>query len=76
MSIPIDKKEYYRMRYSRGTIIELLEPINDPYTPKPVGAKFKVDFVDDALQLQGHWLPPESGTLAVIIERDKFKVIG
>ena len=75
MSIPIDKKEYYRMRYTRGTIIELLEPINDPYTPKPVGAKFKVDFVDDALQLQGHWLPPESGTLAVAIEKDKFKII-
>lgn len=76
MSIPLDKKAYYCMRYTRGTVIELLEPIDDPYSPKPVGAKFKVDFVDDALQLQGHWLPPESGSLAVIIERDKFKVIG
>lgn len=75
MSIPLDKKAYYCMRYTRGTVIELLEPIDDPYSPKPVGAKFKVDFVDDALQLQGHWLPPESGSLAVVIEKDKFKVI-
>ncbi|GFI10900.1 hypothetical protein IMSAGC007_03372 [Lachnospiraceae bacterium] len=75
MSIPIDKKEYYRMRYTRGTVIELTEPLEDPYSSKPAGAKFKVDFVDDALQLQGHWLPPESGTLAVAIEKDKFKII-
>ena len=54
MSIPIDKKEYYRMRYTRGTVIELTEPLEDPYSSKPAGAKFKVDFVDDALQLQGH----------------------
>ena len=75
MSLPIDKKAYYCMRYTRGTVIELLEPIDDPYTPKPVGARFKVDYVDDGLQLQGHWLPPESGTLAVAIEKDKFKVV-
>ena len=48
MSIPIDKKEYYRMRYTRGTVIELTEPLEDPYSSKPAGAKFKVDFVDDA----------------------------
>lgn len=75
MSMPIDKKAYYSMRYTRGTVIELLEPIDDPYTPKPVGAKFKVDYVDDALQLQGYWLSPESGSLAVVIEKDKFKVV-
>ena len=75
MSIPIDKKEYYRMRYTRGTVIELTEPLEDSYSSKPAGAKIKVDFVDDALQLQGHWLPPESGTLAVAIEKDKFKII-
>lgn len=75
MSLPIDKKAYYCMRYTRGTVIELLEPIDDPYTPKPIGARFKVDYVDDALQLQGYWLSPESGSLAVVIEKDKFKVV-
>lgn len=75
MSYPIDKKAVYSARYPHGTIIELTEPIQDPYSPKPVGSRFKVDYVDDALQLQGHWLPPQSGSIAIIIEQDKFKVI-
>ena len=36
---------------------------------------FKVEYVDDALQLHGVWLPPASGSIAIIIEQDKFKVI-
>lgn len=75
MPVPIDKKAYYMMRFQKGTIIELTEPIYDQYSPKPKGAKFEVDYVDDALQLHGHWLAPESGSLAVIIEKDRFKVI-
>ena len=75
MSYPIDKKAVYSARYPKGTIIELIEPIDDKYSPKPVGSRFKVDYVDDALQLQGHWLPPASGSIAIIIEQDKFKVI-
>ena len=45
------------------------------YSPKPIGSRFKVECVDDALQLQGVWLPPASGSIAIIIEQDKFKVI-
>jgi len=75
VSYPIDKKAVYSARYPHGTIIELTEPIQDPYSPKPVGSRFKVDYVDDALQLQGVWLPPQSGSIAVIIEKDKFKIV-
>lgn len=75
MSYPIDKKAVYSARYPHGTIIELTEPIQDPYSPKPVGSRFKVDYVDDALQLQGVWLPPQSGSIAVIIEKDKFRIV-
>lgn len=42
MSYPINKKEVYSARYPKGTIIELTEPINDKYSPKPVGSRFKV----------------------------------
>jgi hypothetical protein len=49
--------------------------LEDPYAPKPVGSRFKVDCVDDALQLQGGWLPPQSGSIAVVIEKDKFKIV-
>lgn len=75
MSYPINKKEVYSARYPKGTIVELTEPIDDKYSPKTVGSRFKVDYVGDALQLQGHWLPPASGSIAIIIEQDKFKVI-
>lgn len=75
MSHPIDRKAVYTARYPHGTIIELTEPIQDPYSPKPVGSRFKVDYIDDALQLQGVWLPPQSGGIAVIIEKDKFKIV-
>ena len=76
MSMKIDKKAVYSARYPKGTIIELTAPIEDKYgSGKPVGARFKVDFVDDSLQLQGHWLAPASGSIAVIIEEDSFKVV-
>lgn len=76
MGFPIDKKAVYSARYPHGTIIELTAPIEDPYgASKPVGARFEVDFVDDAYQLQGRWLPPASGSIAVIIEEDSFKIV-
>ena len=75
MSYPIDKKAVYSARYPKGTVIELTEPINDPYSPKPIGSRFKVDYVDDAFQLQGVWLPPQSGSIAVLIEKDSFKIV-
>ena len=75
MAVEINKQEMYSMRYPSGTIIELTAPIEDKYTPKPVGARFKVDLVDSALQLHGHWLPPQSGSMAVNIEFDSFIVV-
>lgn len=76
MSQQIDKKALYTMRYPKGTIIELTEPIRDDYGgSKPIGSRFKVDYVDDMLQLHGVWLPPQSGSLAVIIEHDRFKIV-
>ena len=76
MSYPINKKEIYSARYPQGTIIELTAPLEDPYGgSKPVGSRFKVDFVDDALNLHGSWLPPQKGSLSVIIEHDSFKVV-
>jgi len=74
MPVPIDKKAYYAMRYPAGTVIELTEAIDDPYTPKPVGARFRVSGMDDALQLHGVWLPPEGGSVAVDIEHDRFRI--
>lgn len=70
-----DKKLYYSYRYPAGTIIELTAPIDDPYNPKPVGARFKVNSIDDAFQLHGSWLPPYSGCLAVDIEHDSFVIV-
>ena len=52
MSCSINKKEVYSARYPKGTIIELTEPIDDFYSPKPIGSRFKVESVDDAYQLQ------------------------
>lgn len=75
MGVTINQKAVYEARYPRGTVIELLEPIDDPYSPKPAGARFEVDCVDDMLQLHGRWLPPESGSISVIIEEDKFKKV-
>lgn len=75
MSQPIDKKAVYSARYPHGTIVELTAPIEDEYSPKPIGSRFEVDFVDDALHLQGHWLKPQRGSLAIIIEKDSFRIV-
>lgn len=63
------------MRYPKGTVIELTAPIQDEFSPKSVGSRFEVSYIDDANQLQGHWLAPASGSIAVIIGVDQFKVI-
>lgn len=68
-------KEFYEAKYPKGTIVELTEAIDDPYTPKPVGARFKVNFVDDALQLHGCWLSPNRGSMAIDIEHDEFRIV-
>lgn len=56
-----------------GKIIELTEPIDDPYTPKTKGSRFYVDSVDDILQLHGYWL--DGGSMAVDVEVDKFIIV-
>ena len=75
MGIKINKKEVYAMRYPEGTVIELKAPIDDPYTPKQVGSRFKVSHIDDMLQLHGSWLAPERGSMAVSVEEDCFKIV-
>ena len=75
MSCPIDKKAVYSARYPKGSVLELTEPINDPYSPKPVGSRLKVEYIDDALQIHGKWLPPASGSIAIIVEQDSFKIV-
>lgn len=75
MGIPINKKAVYEARYSAGTVVELTEPIDDPYAPKPIGSRFRVDSVDDAFQLHGSWLPPNRGSMAINIEYDHFKIV-
>ena len=42
-------QQTYSARYPKGTFIELVEPLEDPYAPKPVGSRFREDCVDDAL---------------------------
>lgn len=68
----IQKKTMYEARYV-GRTVELTEPIDDPYTPKSVGAKFHVTGIDDELQLHGSW--EDGGSMAIVIENDHFKVV-
>ena len=75
MAIPMNKVDYYRLRYTRGTILELTEPIDDPYSYKPVGSRMKVSYIDDAGQIHGSWLAPASGSIAIIIGKDSFKIV-
>ena len=58
-----------------GCILELVEPIDDAYSPKPVGSRFKVTGVDDARGLHGYWLEPQSGSIAILADVDKFTVV-
>lgn len=73
MGIPINKVEYYRMRYTKGTKLRLTSPIEDPYSPKAVGDVITVDYIDDACQIHGNW--ESGGSLAIIIEQDEFEIL-
>ena len=75
MSYPLDKKAVYMARYPKGSVLELTAPIDDPYSPKPVGSRMRVEYIDDALQIHGECLAPASGSIAVIIEQDSFKIV-
>lgn len=56
-------------------ILELTAPINDPYSPKPAGARLKVEYIDSLGQIHGEWLPPHEGSIAIIPEFDQYIVI-
>lgn len=65
------EKAVYEEKYV-GRVIELTQPIADPYTPKPIGSRFHVTSVDDCYQLHGYW--EDGGSMAVNVELDHFKV--
>ena len=70
------RKDSKRLReqYPKGSRIELLESVTDPYHPLPAGSKGTVWAVDDAGQLHINW--DEGGSLALIYGIDSFRKIG
>lgn len=66
------KKAMYEARYVDRTV-ELMQPIDDPYTPKQVGARFHITGIDDELQAHGRW--EDGGSMALVIECDSFKIV-
>ena len=70
------RKDIQRLReqYPKGSRVELLESVPDPYHPLPAGSKGTVWAVDDAGQLHINW--DEGGSLALIYGIDSFRKIG
>ena len=70
------RKDIQRLReqYPKGSRVELLEFVTDPYHPLPAGSKGSVWAVDDAGQLHINW--DEGGSLALIYGIDSFRKIG
>lgn len=69
----MSKREDLLKLYPPGSILELLENIEDPYTPKYSGEKFTVHDIDDIGQIHGIW--ESGGSIAIIPEEDKFRRI-
>ena len=65
--------ERYRRLYPKGSKLELLSDLDDPYTPKLAGDIFTVDMVDDAGNIHGSWA--SGGSLSLIIGVDKFRLV-
>ena len=65
--------ERYRGLYPKGSKLELLSDLNDPYTPKLGGDIFMVDMIDDAGNIHGSWA--SGGFLSLIIGVDQFKLV-
>lgn len=65
--------EEYRALYPEGSRLELLEDLDDPYTPKKAGDIFTVSMIDDAGNIHGSWA--SGGSLSLIIGVDKFRRI-
>lgn len=61
-----------RQKYPKDTLLKLTAPIEDKYTPKEVGDIFKVDHVDDKMQIHGSWA--SGGSMAIIIGEDEFEI--
>lgn len=70
------RKDIQRLReqYPKGSRVEILESVTDPYHPLPAGSKGTVWAVDDAGQLHINW--DEGGSLALIYGIDSFRKIG
>lgn len=62
-----------KSKYPKGMQLRLTAPIEDRYTPKAVGDILTVDYVDDTGQIHGSW--SSGGSMAIIIDVDKFEVI-
>lgn len=65
--------EWYRRLYPKGSKLELLSDLDDPYTPKLAGDIFTVDMVDDAGNIHGSWA--SGGSLSLIIGVDQFRLV-
>lgn len=74
MGYPINKKEVLEARYPAGTILRLTKPIDDPYAPKQIGSRFRVEYIDDGLQIHGSWIAPDSGGIALLWGVDEFEI--
>ena len=70
------RKDIQRLReqYPKGSRVELLESVTDPYHPLPAGSKGTVWAVDDTGQLHINW--DEGGSPALIYGIDSFRKIG
>ena len=75
MTDSTNKRSYLEKMYPKGTILELTEDLDDKFTPKPAGSRFKVSSADDSGQLHGTWLPPQSGSMAIVVGVDKFRIV-
>ncbi len=65
--------ERYRGLYPKGSRLELLSDLNDPYTPKLAGDIFTVDMIDDAGNIHDSW--DSGGSLSLIIGVHKFRLV-
>lgn len=65
--------EQYRKMYPKGSKLELLSNLDDPYTPKSAGDIFTVNMIDDAGNIHGFWV--SGGSLSLIIGVDQFRLV-
>lgn len=59
--------------YPKGSKLELLSDLSDPYTLKFAGDIFTVDMIDDAGNIHGSWA--SGGSLSLIIGVDQFRLV-